>query len=144
MLLRNKLLSYLVIGLLSMIITGNSVSAQTDSLEEDTTVYVVVEKMPYYEAGQTAFYKIISDSITYDCFRFNKEESISSKVYIEFILTKNGDIKDIKAVHNKSVNECFTKEMETILNKCGPWIPGEQNGKKVNVLMMIPVIIEFR
>lgn len=121
-------------------ITGEA-AAQTDSLAEDTIVYDVVEKMPA-PADETLFYKNLQSKFTYNCFQH--ADAISTKLWIFFIVDKSGELKEIRVEYNKEYNECLTKEISAVLAETAPWIPGEQKGKKVNVRMRMPVIIERR
>lgn len=58
------------------------------------------------------------------------------RIYVEFIISKTGDIEitNARAVHKKLV-----KEGKRVVNKLPKMIPGKQNGKEVNVKYILPI-----
>jgi len=139
----SRLLRNSWIGVLSVMLTSNSAFGQSDPVAEDTTVYLVAETMPEYPGGNNKFFELINKNLNLSCIP-DSMKIISSKIWCDFIVDKNGFSTDIDAHYNKLYNECLTKEFERIFALGGKWKPGEMKGKMVNVRMKVPVIIHFR
>lgn len=102
---------------------------------EPTKVYEIVEIMPEFEGGMNALYKYFGKNIEYNNQAIT--EGISGKVYIRFIVDKNGNIT--KAEVHKGVHPLLDNEALRVVKNMPNWSPGIQNGEKVNVAMIVPV-----
>jgi protein TonB len=80
------------------------------------------------------FYKYIGNNYT------SPEDAPSGKVYVTFVVEKDGSLTDIKVL--RDVGFGTGKEALRVLGKCPRWNPGEQNGKKVRVLYSLPIVIQ--
>ena len=122
--------------------------AQKGSAQEtptDTTVYIVVDKMPEYPGGVD---KILKDIRTCTANYWDKVdpkvkheymrvESIYSRVVVSFIINENGQVTD--PVVLRSVDKDLDKEAIRIVKSMPRWIPGEHKGKKVKVRFNLPI-----
>ena len=66
-----------------------------------------------------------------------KENAIQGKVYVQFVVWKDGSIKDVKIV--KGIHKTLDKEAFRVVNKMPKWRPGKQLGKVVNTKFTIPI-----
>lgn len=102
--------------------------------EEDTTVYKVVEKMPEFPGGEEKLYEYLGKNITYEtCLDYHK-----FKLYISFIIEKDGSISNVKEAKNDE--EKMALKIINAIKNMPKWIPGEQEGKKVRVKYILPVL----
>ena len=69
-----------------------------------------------------------------------EEEGLKGKVYVTFVVEKDGSLTDIKVV--RDIGYGTGKEALRVLNKCPRWTPGEQNGKKVRCTFSLPINIQ--
>jgi len=83
----------------------------------------------------TAF---ISNHINYP--KLSEQLGDQGIVYVQFIVTKTGEVKNAKV--RKGVTELLDKEAMRVVSSMPNWIPGEQNGEKINVRFTLP--IQFR
>jgi len=104
---------------------------------EDTNVYssAGIEVKPDFPGGMAKFYSYIGNN-----YRAPEEEGISGKVYVTFVVEKDGSLTDIKVV--RDLGHGTGAEAIRVLKKCPKWTPGEQNGKKVRVLYSLPITIQ--
>ncbi|MCT4636506.1 MAG: energy transducer TonB [Bacteroidales bacterium] len=104
-------------------------------INESDTVYKASKKIHPKFIGDKSFYNFCSD-------RISERDAVmsSNNLFIStFIITKNGEIKNIQVLEN--INKRFEKQFLKALNKSKKlWSPAELNGKKVDVQMTI----EFR
>nr|WP_314867593.1 energy transducer TonB [uncultured Flavobacterium sp.] len=106
-------------------------------VEEDNTVYNTagIEVKPDFPGGMEKFYKFVGNN-----YQTPEEEGLKGKVYVTFVVEKDGSLTDIKVI--RDIGFGTGKEAIRVLNKCPRWTPGEQNGKKVRVLYSLPITIQ--
>lgn len=106
-------------------------------VEEDNTVYNTagIEVKPDFPGGMEKFYAFVGKN-----YQTPEEEGLKGKVYVTFVVEKDGSLTDIKVI--RDIGYGTGKEAIRVLNKCPRWTPGEQNGKKVRVLYSLPITIQ--
>lgn len=70
-----------------------------------------------------------------------KKKGIQGVVYINFIITKNGEIIDLKT---KGPHELLEEEAERIINKLEPFLPATANGEPVKIPFSIPITFKLK
>jgi len=106
-------------------------------VEEDNTVYNVagIEVKPDFPGGLEKFYAFVGKN-----YQAPDEEGLKGKVYVTFVVEKDGSLTDIKVI--RDIGYGTGKEAIRVLNKCPKWSPGEQNGKKVRCTFSLPISIQ--
>ena len=106
-------------------------------VEEDNTVYITagIEVKPDFPGGMEKFYAFVGKN-----YQTPEEEGLKGKVYVTFVVEKDGSLTDIKVI--RDIGFGTGKEAVRVLNKCPKWKPGEQNGKAVRVLYSLPITIQ--
>ncbi|AYN06218.1 MULTISPECIES: energy transducer TonB [unclassified Flavobacterium] len=106
-------------------------------VEEDNQVYNTagIEVKPEFPGGIEKFYKFVANN-----YRTPEEEGLKGKVYVTFVVEKDGSLTDIKVL--RDIGYGTGPEAIRVLKKCPKWNPGEQNGKKVRVLYSLPITIQ--
>ncbi|WP_347840967.1 M56 family metallopeptidase [uncultured Draconibacterium sp.] len=120
--------------------TGNIflVKAKEDlplQLEQDDQVFFIVEEMPEFPGGDLALRKYIANSIEYPAEAV--ENGIQGKVYVSFVVTKDGGIANTKIA--RGVNPLLDYEAMRVVNGLPKWKPGYQRQKPVNVSYTVPI-----
>ena len=64
-------------------------------------------------------------------------KGIEGKVYIQFVVEKDGSIADVKVM--RGVCEELDAEAVRVIKAMPKWKPGEQEGKPVRTTMMLPI-----
>ncbi|MCL2072299.1 MAG: M56 family metallopeptidase [Marinilabiliaceae bacterium] len=95
----------------------------------------VVDKSPQFPGGEIALLKFIADEVKYP--DEAKEKGIEGRVMVQFIVDAEGDVRNVKVM--RKVHPLLDKEAVRAINVLPKWIPGEQNGKPVNVYYTIPI-----
>lgn len=119
---------------------NNELVFSEEYLEPDTIVFIdsifdVVEENPSFPGGEKKLYEFLSKNLRYP--EMAKENGIQGKVFIQFVVWKDGSIKDVKVV--KSIHNTLDKEAFRVVNKMPNWSPGKQQGKVVNTKFTIPI-----
>ena len=108
----------------------------TDEVEVDPDViFFHVENQPEFPGGYKALMQYLSRNIRYPS--LEQEMGISGKVYISFVVNKNGSIVDVEVM--KGVNESLNAEAMRVIKQMPNWKPGKQGGKNVRVSYRIPI-----
>ena len=113
---------------------GNGTAAV---VEEDNTVYNTagIEVKPDFPGGMEKFYNFIAKN-----YRTPEEEGLKGKVYVTFVVEKDGSLTDIKVL--RDIGYGTGKEAIRVLKATPHWNPGEQNGKKVRCTFSLPINIQ--
>lgn len=102
------------------------------------TIFDIVEEMPEFIGGVEKLYEYLGNNINYPAQA--KDFSIQGKVFVQFVVWKDGTIKDVKVV--KGTHKLLDQEALRVITKMPAWKPGKQRGKNVNARFTLP--IKFR
>ena len=111
---------------------GNGVVEQ-----QKDEIFTVVEQMPSFTGGEAEMYKFLQKNIQYP--QMEKENGIQGKVWIEFIVDKEGKITNINEKRGVAGGPGLTKEAIRVVKMMPQWKAGKQNGRGVSVQMVLPV-----
>ncbi len=98
-----------------------------------------IEKMPEFPGGDIEMTKFLSSKIRYP--EYAKDRGIEGKVYLEFTVTKKGEIEDVELL--RGIGGGCDEEAERILKAMPLWKPGVQNGVKVSVRHRIAILFKL-
>lgn len=103
--------------------------------EEDTgeaEIFKVVETMPSFKGNLG---KWLKDHLEYPIVA--QENGVQGKVYVQFVVEKDGTITDIKI--GRGVDASLDKEAMRVVKSMPKWNPGQQRGKAVRVAFTLPI-----
>jgi protein TonB len=95
----------------------------------------IIDVKPEFIGGISEFYKYVGNN-----YKIPDVKGLSGKVYVTFIIEKDGSLSDIKIL--RDIGHDTGKEALRVLSVCPKWKPGEQNGKPVRVLYSLPIAIK--
>ncbi len=113
---------------------------ETEEKEEEEPVFFIVEQMPEFPGGEIALRKYIAEHVEYPTIA--RENDIQGKVYIQFEVTKNGNIGQVKVA--RGVDPLLDKEAIRVVKSLPKWKPGMQRGKPVNVWYTVPINFQLQ
>lgn len=126
-------LSWLILALSA---TSILASAQNDTIQEEA-IFVVVEKMPEFPGGKDAMDKFFEENIVHP--PRLKEEKLSGKVIVSFMVKESGKVEDAKMIQNMDdCSECG-EEVLRVVNIMPPWEPAMRRGSPVSIRFNLPV-----
>lgn len=99
----------------------------------EAEIFVVVEDMPMFPGGNVQ--KWIAKNVKYPVLAM--ENGIQGKVYIQFVIEKDGAITDVKVI--RGVDASLDKEAVRVVKSMPKWKPGKQRGKPVRVSYTLPI-----
>lgn len=98
-------------------------------------VFTAVEQEPTPRGGIAAFYQYLMQSIQYP--ENAKRNNIQGKVFLTFVIEKDGSLSDIKVLRGVSAD--IDAEAIRVLKNCPKWNPGIQSGRPVRVQYQVPI-----
>jgi periplasmic protein TonB len=119
----------------TMVDVAPIVAAKEEKEEEEAQIFYIVEEMPEFPGGEAALRAFIAKSINYPVIA--QENGVQGKVYVSFIVDKDGGISDAKIA--RSVDPSLDKEALRVVNTLPKWKPGKQRGKPVRVSYTVPI-----
>ena len=99
------------------------------------SIFEVVEESPSFPGGVAKLYEFLSKQLRYP--EMAKENGIQGKVFVQFVVCKDGSIKDVKVI--KSIHNILDKEASRVVKRMPKWSPGKQRGKAVNTKFTLPI-----
>lgn len=109
------------------------------STQEDPAVKTA-DKMPAFPGGKEALFRYLAQNIKYPTIaQENKEQGV---VNVKMIIGKDGSISKVQVVNSPS--PALGIEAIRVVNKMPKWIPGEVNGKPVNVEYTFPITFRLQ
>ena len=108
--------------------------------EEDTEeIFVIVEDAPVPKGGMAAFYQHVNDNIKYP--RQAQTLSIEGKVFVQFVVGKDGGLTDIKVI--RGIGGGCDEEAVRVVKLSPKWKAGKQRGRPVRVKMVLPITFKI-
>lgn len=121
---------------LLVLLTANHNYSQSDPVSDYLTrVKDSIDVHPVFKGGQPKMYEFIGKHIIYPASA--QDNNVQGKVYVDFIVSKKGKIKDVKIV--KGVHKVLDEEAMRVIRKMPKWTPGEHEGEKISVRYTLPI-----
>jgi hypothetical protein len=116
---------------------SNKILNPTLKVSEDNSIYSTssIEVKPDFPGGMERFYKFVGSN-----YQTPEEDGLKGKVYVSFIVEKDGSLTDIKVL--RDIGFGTGKEAIRVLNKCPKWTPAQKNGNPVRALYSLPITIQ--
>ena len=128
-------------GVIIVTTKGNENKESANTQNETGVVFNVVEQMPEFaDGGMPGLMKYLGANIKYP--EEAKKNKIEGRVIIQFVVAKDGSIKDATIL--RSVSPELDAEALRVINAMPNWKPGRQKGELVNVKFTIPVTFKLQ
>lgn len=98
-------------------------------------IFTAVEQPPQFPGGEAALLKYIADHIRYPAAA--QENGIQGRVVVQFVVTKDGSIGQVKVVRGKDPD--LDKEAKRVVRTLPRFVPGKMNGNNVSVWYTLPI-----
>lgn len=97
--------------------------------------FITLDKQPAFPGGIDGLMKFLSENVVYpsEC----AKSRIQGMVIVKFTVFKDGKVGNIEV--ERSANPILDAEAVRVVSLLPDWIPGELNGKPVNVWYKLPV-----
>lgn len=122
--------------------TINQQGEKTDEIPPEAPVdpdagkiFTIVEEMPSFPGGEGKLFEFLTKNIKYP--PIARENGIQGRVYVTFVVDKEGKIKDAKVV--RGIGGGCDEEALRVVRAMPDWKIGKQNGRPVAVQYNLPV-----
>lgn len=116
-------------------IVQTDITIKAEVIEEEPEVFLVVEQQPEFPGGMESLMKYLQNNIKYP--QIAKENGVSGKVYVNFVVDDKGNITKIKVI--RGVDPSLDGEAVRVVEGMPRWKPGKQRGKAVYVSYNLPI-----
>ncbi|RTY70651.1 energy transducer TonB [Flavobacterium sp. LB2P53] len=96
-----------------------------------------ITEKPDFPGGISEFYKFVGNN-----FKTPTQPNLKGKIYITFIVEKDGSLSDIKNI--RDIGFGTGEEAIRVLKICPKWIPGKMNGVPVRVMYSLPITLHSK
>ncbi len=112
-----------------------------EPVEEEVAeeIFTIVEDQPQPKGGMAAFYEYIGKKLKYPAQA--RRMGIEGKVFVEFVVDKDGTITDVKAI--KGIGAGCDEEAIRVIQSSPKWNAGKQRGRPVKVRMILPITFKL-
>lgn len=107
--------------------------------EEVDEIFTIVEDQPEFPGGMAAFYEFVGKKMKYPSQA--RRMGIEGRVYVEFIVDKDGTVTDVRAV--KGIGAGCDEEAVRVMKTVPKFKPGKQRGRPVKVKMVMPIYFKL-
>jgi len=118
--------------------TGEGSAPVEVKVEEEKT-FLSVETMPEFAGGNAALAKFLQKNLRYP--RNASEVGIGGKVYVQFVVGKDGNISSIDIL--KGLGFGCDEEAQRVIKLMPRWNPGKQSGRNVSVKFTLPIVFQL-
>lgn len=114
-------------------------TSNSDALNESPMKFTVVQKIPEFPGGWSAFMQWLTKNLKYP------QQAISNRiqgmVVVSFIVNKDGSIADVKI--SSSADPLLDREALRVLRMMPKWKPGMDKNKVCRTMIAVPVVFKL-
>jgi len=107
---------------------------------DENNIYVAVEQMPEFPGGTKAMMNFIAQNLKYP--KEQLDSGIQGRVVVKFYVDTLGNVCEPTIVRGK--NSALDQEAIRLVKSFPQFSPGTLNGKKVNVWLTLPIVINLQ
>ncbi len=105
-------------------------------------IYDYVDEPASFPGGIDALRKFLAQNMIYPMKALEAE--IQGKVYLRFVVDKEGTISNVKVVRGIPKSPECDAEAVRVVEKMPKWIPGKVNGKEVDSYYNLPLTFKLQ
>ncbi len=113
----------------------------SDQNEDQVCEMAAVQEQPQFPGGEAAMLEFIHSNIRYP--ETEKANGVQGKVFVEFVIGKDGAVGQITAKRGVAGGPGLTREAERVVKTMPKWTPGKMNGQPVTVRYMVPITFKL-
>lgn len=143
--MKNSKMKYLWFPACLLVLSVGTISANYSVEKESKNLSEVHQEtedpdvMPQFEGGTEAMIQFLVNNIKYP--ETAKNKNIEGTVYVAFVVNSKGEIT--KPSIKRGVEKSLDNEALRVINSMPNWKPGEKDGKKVSVEMVLPISFQL-
>jgi protein TonB len=132
---KNKFKSLLIpLTVVTLLLSSAEINNVKAGIPQDK-IYSEVDQSPTFQGGMDGFSKFLAQTVKYPAQA--RQSKIQGRVFVSFVVEKDGSLTNVKAVHGPGHG--LNEEAERAIKTSPKWTPGKQNGKAVRVSYTVPI-----
>lgn len=104
-------------------------------------LYTVVDEMPEFKGGMDSLFSYVKQNLKYP--EWERKNKIQGKVFVNFIIKKDGKIKEPKILRSVSGSRNFDAEVLRVIDQMPDWTAGKHEGEYVDVQLSLPIYFKL-
>lgn len=108
--------------------------------EPESPIFTVIEEEPEFPGGMEALYQFLAANLKWPC----KDCDCFGKVFVTFVIEKDGSISNAKVLRDPCHNYGFGQEALRVVSLMPKWKPGRQRGNPERVQYNLPINFSIR
>jgi protein TonB len=106
-------------------------------------VYYKTEIDPTFIGGEKALKQYLQDNLKYP--KGAEEQGLEGTVFVDFVVLSSGSVSDVEVLNEPGddIDQSFIDEAVRVILNMPNWIPGQQQGKPVDVKFSVPVTFQI-
>ena len=130
---------------LTFLFIANFIYGQEPATKVDTNqIYDIVDVDAEFPGGYEALNKFIRDNINLNEVIEFSDKELNNRVYVQFVVNKEGLVEDIKITKATTYCPPCNKEAIRLIASMPQWKPGKVNGKAVSMHITLPLIFDVQ
>ena len=109
------------------------------ALDEERTDGVIVDSIPRYPGGISAFMKWMDTTMVYPPAAVRQR--VQGTVTVAFIVDSDGSTKDVRVI--KGANKMLNNEALRVMALMQPWHPARKYGRSIRSQVTLPIVFEI-
>lgn len=125
-------------------LTNLNIFAQSDTLgtiKQEAEIFLPVDKSAEFPGGMGKFYAYIMKNLKYP--EDAKQAKIVGKVFVEFVINKDGSIDPNNIKVREGLLESCNQEAMRLIKECPNWIPALIKKEPVKQRFVIPITFKI-
>jgi protein TonB len=110
--------------------------------EDENKIFEKVEIEASFKGGEGAWKKYLERNLNPNTPVDNGAPEGTYTVYVQFVVSKDGSISDVKALTNHGYG--MEAEAIRVIKKGPAWVPAVQNGRQVNAYRKQPITFQVQ
>jgi protein TonB len=106
---------------------------------EKEAIFAFVEQMPEFPGGEDVMVRYLETNIRYP--KKARKEGITGRVIVKFVVAANGLIRAPEVM--RGIGYGCDQEALRVVKSMPAWKPGEQNGRAVSTVYILPVMFKL-
>ena len=123
----------------NVVVTQGEMPDERSTMPDENGIYACAEQQPEFPGGPAEMMRFIGRHLRYP--EEQLKEGIQGRVVVQFYVDTLGHVCDPKIVRGK--DSALDKEALRVVSLFPDFTPSRLNGKKVNVLMTLPIIFKL-
>jgi len=112
---------------------------EPDIIDDEVIPSYMAGVQPTFPGGEAAMFRFLTENFKIP--RIDRELGNQGKVYVAFVVDRDGSIKDVRI--ERSLSPSADAEALRVIRMMPQWSPGQQGIKKVAVSMIIPIHVKL-